>query len=114
MAELTAQLYFRTEPGARRSWARTGTSINSARVLDGLASTIARKALDQDSDEDLSDPEVVVAFFAQHDVWKALLALPERPRDWDFAQSDNWRAAKVAVDEGQVLIQWLSGARYRR
>ncbi len=110
VADLTAQLFATTQPAARRSWARTGTSVNSARVLDELSDAIAGHIANSQLDEDLAQPEAVIEFFHQLDVWQRLLTLPERPRDWSFAQSDNWRAQKVDIDVRHVLTQWLSGA----
>ncbi|WP_113702011.1 hypothetical protein [Nonomuraea lactucae] len=43
------QAYVQTDAAARRRWPRTGTSIGSARIIDGLADCLAATIIDQET-----------------------------------------------------------------
>ncbi len=91
---------------ARRRWARTGTSVGSARTIDRLASrivaTIVARA-NRGLTDDISDPEFLLQLPR---IFEALLDLPEAPA-WRFRTTI--RGDDIDVDPAEVLHDWLRG-----
>lgn len=109
-ARLVQSAFQSTDPGARRRWARTGTSIPSARSLDEIAQQVLTEAqwaltLDRSIDE----PNVALQVLEDADALDGLLALEECPREWGFRPTPN-SAARLDVRPRRFLESWISGA----
>lgn len=102
--------YDNTDPLARRRWARTGTTIASARRLDELAASVlaAIAALNAEQRTTLLDPRPALALLQEYQIIPALLAFPENTTPWRFRPS---LRAKVdlTVEPETVLLGWLAG-----
>ncbi|WP_197498547.1 DEAD/DEAH box helicase [Mycobacterium scrofulaceum] len=109
VAQLTAQQFIDTDDSSRRSWARMGTSVNSARQLDKIAHELAAEVVSRQHIDDLSDPYVTLALFEAMGIWTQLADLPESPREWRFRVRDYWNAPEVDIDVGNFLHAWISG-----
>lgn len=109
VAQLTAQQYVNTDDSSRRAWARMGTSVSSARLLEGIAYELAHEALRRQHDNDMSNPFVAVDVFDDLAIWTKLTELPESPREWSFRERDYWNASFVDVDVRSFLHLWLAG-----
>ncbi|GKV71167.1 hypothetical protein NCCP2145_05480 [Pseudarthrobacter sp. NCCP-2145] len=97
--------YVRTDPAARRRWARTGTSVSSARALDQIAGGIAASIDAQELAGTLAQiqlPSVAVEFI---DI-DALLRLPEAS-PIVFRRTTSGSPIEVSVQA--LLKSWLSG-----
>ncbi|MEU4420981.1 DEAD/DEAH box helicase [Actinoplanes sp. NPDC024001] len=107
LAGATRQRYLSSDPSARRRWARTGTSIGSARIIDQLASRIAaaiQGAVGRGSVADLRAPAKAIR--ALPTLFDRLLDLPEAPT-WRFRVTP--RGADVDVSPVDLLVDWVSG-----
>jgi RAD3-like DEAD/DEAH box helicase/helicase-like protein len=107
LAAATHQRYLGTDLHARRRWARTGTSIGSARVIDQLAARIAsaiQGAADRGSPPDLRTPAKTIR--ALPTLFERLLRLPEAPT-WRFRVTP--RGADVDASPVDLLVDWVSG-----
>ncbi len=109
VARLTARQYLDTDDSLRRAWARTGTTVNSARQLELIAESLARTAIDREGSWDPGDPLAVLELFHNLHVWERLTVLPESPKKWDFRERDHWDAPAVEVDVKDFLSLWLAG-----
>jgi hypothetical protein len=109
VAQLTAQQYIDTDDTSRRAWARTGTSVNSARLLEEIGAALAQEAISREQINGLSDPYVTLQLFDDLGVWTQLTQLPESPREWKFRERDYWNAPLVDVDIRNFLFLWMSG-----
>ncbi|WP_267293244.1 DEAD/DEAH box helicase [Mycobacterium hackensackense] len=106
VAEAVRSSYARSDPEARRRWPRTGTSVGSARTIDGLAirlaNNIARLEVEGTLPE-VGDPYVAVRI---PPILDALLNLPEAPR-WRFLTTA--KGQEIEVSPVALLKDWLSG-----
>ena len=100
--------YAATDPAQRRRWARTGTSVASAQVLDDLGSRLAAAAA-LDDGENLANVEAALNFLDREGVFGQLLSLPERPRAWSFRTTRGGNSEPVAVDVLEFLGAWVAG-----
>jgi len=99
--------YRRTGSVQRRSWARTGTSIGTARRLYAMADTAAEAILSE-TPLGLESPQTAIHLLAEIGVVDNLLTLPENEASWRFRSSLNGELVAVATD--QLLIDWISGS----
>jgi superfamily II DNA/RNA helicase len=91
---------------ARRRWARTGTSVGSARTIDQLASRVVATIIDRAErglTDDITEPEFLLQ---SPQILEALLDLPEAPT-WRFRTTT--RGDNIDVDPAEVLRDWLRG-----
>lgn len=109
VARLTAQQYLDTPDDSRRAWARTGTTVNSARQIEIIAESLAHAVISREGLLDLSDPLLVLDLFCELNVWEYLTELPERPKNWEFRERDHWDAPLVDVDVKSFMSLWLAG-----
>jgi hypothetical protein len=97
--------YLLTDPSRRRAWARAGSSIRSALMLDELSEQLAAAAL---AHPDRDAVNVAIDLLDQTNVLAAALALPDVDGDvWRFRISP--RGADVSVGLGDALHRWTSG-----
>ena len=101
--------YESTDPTQRRRWARTGTSVATAQVLDELGSRLATAAALGDGG-DLASVAGALSFLDREGVFGQLLSLPERPRDWSFRKTRGGQSESVAVDVLEFLKAWVAGS----
>lgn len=99
-----------SDRSARRRWAKTGTSIPSARALDQIAEQVVREAqwaltLDRPIDE----PDVALEVLDAAGALSGLLSLEESPRVWGFRPTPN-AAPTIDVSARDFLQRWISGA----
>lgn len=107
-AHTTRNVYERTEPGARRRWPRTGATIGSARVLDGLAAQVSDAVLSRNDDAgDISSSEVAIELLTELNVVSRVLDLPENKSLWRFRVSP--RGAAIGVPPDRLLLRWIGG-----
>ncbi|MGE2833885.1 DEAD/DEAH box helicase [Mycobacterium sp. SMC-4] len=109
VARLTAQQFVSTDDNLRRAWARTGTSVSSARQLELIAASLTSSAIDRDGNWDPGDPLAVLELFHDLDIWEQITELPESPKKWEFRERDYWNAPVVQVDVKDFLSLWLAG-----
>ncbi|MFC8406560.1 DEAD/DEAH box helicase [Streptomyces griseoincarnatus] len=125
-ARTVEQQYEATDPSARRRWTTPGTSIGSARALDGLAEGLTRILL---QDPAATTPaydgiwgdmlagvfpdewalQRTLDFFAENSVYALLLALPEADGSWVFTEKPSSSSARVSVDVSTAVCGWISG-----
>jgi hypothetical protein len=91
--------YVASAPERRRWWARAGTSIASARLLDDLAGEIVAAVLAVSDTEvsELADPLPAVSLLERVSVFQRLLQLSEAPRQ------------RVQVDPAELIRRWMAG-----
>ncbi len=107
IADTTRRRYLASEPQSRRRWARTGTSIGSARTIDTLAARIATAILRADADgalPDLLTPASAIPWLST--LFTDLLDLAEAPA-WRFKVSP--QGAIIDVPPVDLLADWVSG-----
>jgi hypothetical protein len=111
IAEATRQRYVNTNPEARRRWPRSGTSVGSARTMDGLAQQLsgaiiaAVAAGNSDDIAQLAEPGQAIRWLSQ--TFRALYGLSEAP-EWRFRLTR--RGDSVAIEPVEILLDWTSGA----
>jgi hypothetical protein len=106
VAQGVRSAYTRTEPGARRRWPRTGTSVGSARTIDDLAHDLATTIIAQERDatlDSIDEPHRAIRIPRTID---RLLELREAP-PWGFHVSP--QGTKIPVKPTDLLTDWLSG-----
>ncbi|MBY4275116.1 DEAD/DEAH box helicase [Rhodococcus fascians] len=107
IGEATRRRYTATDPEARQRWPRTGTSIGSARKIDGMAHRIAATIIDREHSGTM--PEVGTPREAIRRLSRTvdtLLALPEAP-PWNFRASSHGDDINVAPID--LLSDWIAG-----
>lgn len=109
-ARMVQEAFRASERSARRRWAKTGTSIGSARSLDQIAQQVASEA--QRAlilDRPIEQPDVALEVLDTADALNSLLALEESPRDWGFRRTPN-AAPSIDVSPRAFLQRWIFGA----
>jgi hypothetical protein len=97
--------YAESDPERRRSWARAGTRVSSARRLDELGERLAAAAAGA---ENLASPISAIDALDQSGVLVDLLALPEIEENaWRFRVSP--RGRYLDVDLAGALKLWIEG-----
>lgn len=97
--------YAETDPERRRSWARAGTRVSSAKRLDELGERLAAAATNL---EGLASPDAAIDALDESGVLIDLLELPEVEENaWKFRVSP--RGDFVAVDLADALKRWIAG-----
>jgi hypothetical protein len=122
VAETVRSSYEQADVGGRRRWARAGTSIGSARLIDQLVDDVATeiatrigrlRSAPTASDQaalPIASVEDAVDLLDDMGIFDRLLALPERPRDWRFRASRRGNPSDDVVVTPRVLImEWISG-----
>ncbi len=109
-ARLVQEAFQGSEKSARRRWAKTGTSIGSARSLDKIAEEVATEAQRAlNLGRLVNEPDVALEVLEAADALNNLLALFESPRAWGFRRTPN-AAPNIHVSPRAFLQQWISGA----
>jgi hypothetical protein len=94
-----------TDSESRKSWARAGTRISSAKRLDELGRALAQAAAGR---SDRLAPIPAIEILSESGVLSDLLTLPEiEANAWRFRESP--RGADVEVDIADALTRWISG-----
>ena len=108
---MVSDAYSAETPERRRRWARTGTSVASAQVLDRIADEIvaAVAGLAEDEIEAAGTPAGTLELLDRLGVIPRLLGLAEAPRSWAFHRTESSRSACVTVEPVELLRLWLSG-----
>ncbi|WP_432903953.1 DEAD/DEAH box helicase [Micromonospora matsumotoense] len=107
IADTIRRRYVASDPQSRRRWARTGTSIGSARTIDALATRIASAIERAEAAGTLPDLLTPVSAIRQlPTLFTELLDLAEAP-DWQFKISP--RGAEITVRPVDLLADWVSG-----
>lgn len=115
-AESVRRSYAFTDGVRRQRWARAGTSLSSARTIDGIALAVAEQTAqiayqghEDDELEHTLDVRETIALLERLDVFNRLLALPENDKAWIFRETRSSQSAQIAVDAGGMLGAWLDG-----
>jgi DEAD/DEAH box helicase len=98
--------YIGTDRAARRRWVRSGTSVRSARTLDGI---VERVLLATQGRDDVGEPEVALAVLGESEALSSLLELPEAPGRWRFKTVETGPVQAVDVSPLDLLQDWISG-----
>lgn len=94
-----------TNASSRRAWARTGSSVRSARALDVLSQSLTRAARGRPN---RGEPGTAIDLLSETGVLAAALQLPDVPDNaWEFRVSP--RGDELQVDLGEALRQWIAG-----
>jgi hypothetical protein len=108
IAATVRRAYVASDPDARRRWPRAGTSIGSARTIDGMArriATVIRTREQQGTIGDIADPLRAIRLMAT--AIERLLQLPENTAGWRFRVSP--RGNDIDVKPADLLLDWLTG-----
>ncbi|MEW1567449.1 DEAD/DEAH box helicase [Streptomyces sp. NPDC093509] len=120
LAEQVAMVYDTADPGSARRWASTGTSIGSARLLDGIAQRLVEHLVAQEVSADTLDEisvffgppewslEQTLSFLSQYNVFESLLMLSETAECWKFTGTSNGGFAADVPISGAIR-DWISG-----
>lgn len=110
VGRLVQAAYEDSDTAARRRWAKSGTSVGSARTLDAISATVAeaaRAAVTEGSS--IERPATALTILDQASAFSDLLSLPECPREWGFRATPN-ASRSIDVSLRGFLERWLSGA----
>ena len=106
VAHWAARRFAETPPDRRRRWARTGTSLPSAMVLEWLAAQVRAELPSLD---DRQDPVAAFRLVAAQGRLAHLLSI-DKPRAALFrARRNAPRTESVATDLEVLIIDWLRG-----
>ncbi|WP_117213178.1 DEAD/DEAH box helicase [Allorhizocola rhizosphaerae] len=109
IAAAVQEAYIATDSDARRRWARTGTSVGSAKTIDSLARRIVRAILDADWEGTLGpidDPAYAIRFL--RNIIDRLLALPENRKPWRLG-AGRQGTDEQTVKPADLLVEWIEG-----
>lgn len=106
----TRTVYAATDPVRRRWWARTGTSVASARRIDELASAVTDRVatLTQPERAALRSARSAIGLLNDVGAFGELLDLRECPAEWDFRVSLN-RPRSISIDPARLIQLWVAG-----
>ena len=100
---------FHTQPTAQRArWARGGTSLPTARILETVAERLLSR-FDADPNVDLHDVVGVLDFVLESDTLNTLIRLPENDRHGFKSRRNAPQGTRVAVDLKALLMDWVRG-----
>lgn len=106
VADYAARRFAETPPDRRRRWARTGTSLPSAMLLEWLAQQVRAELPMLD---DRQDPVASFRLIANHGRLAHLLSI-DKPRAALFrARRNTPRTESVAIDLEVLIVDWLRG-----
>ncbi|GAA5607957.1 DEAD/DEAH box helicase [Streptomyces griseus] len=120
LAEKVTAVYDATDPVSTRRWASTGTSIGSARWLDGVAGRLAEQLVANAAPEDTPDEisiffgapewplEQTLDFLAEQGAFDALMLTPEAFESWKLTTQQT-PSFHVDVPIGDAVRDWISG-----
>ena len=109
VARLVARTYSESNVAARRRWAKTGTSVGSARDLETIGTAVASAAVTADAQgEAIENAGVAIRVLEGVGAITALTSLRESPGGWTFRTAQN-RAPNVEVPPAEFLRRWISG-----
>jgi superfamily II DNA/RNA helicase len=98
---------FHAQDRAKRArWARSGTSIPTARTLDDLAQALFARITPE---TDLTDTVTAIDFILADDVLEALLALAENDRRGFKPYRTAPKTQTLPVDLKALLLDWVGG-----
>lgn len=106
ISERVRHAYAVSDPTRRRRWARSGTSVGSARLIDTLADELAVSAR---QNENVGDADQALTLLNDINAVERLMGLPEAPRPWRFRASVSGRSREIVVDLRQLLRDWIHG-----
>lgn len=110
ISRLVHDAFATSDPPARRRWAKSGTSLGSARTLDQIAAAVTDAARAAAAlERPIEQPDVALEVLDQADALSGLLALAESPREWGFRPTAN-AARSISVPLREFLQRWISGA----
>jgi hypothetical protein len=104
--------YEAADPARRRRWAKTGTSVATARVLDDLAQAVADRVLGLEEAQARAvqtQPTAGLKILDDLHVFDSLLGLPERPKAWAFHKTVSSRSPEVVLSPAALLGRWIGG-----
>ena len=97
--------YNKTSPSSRRRWAKVGTSLLSARHIEGIATELAEVLSGTDAPQ---EPLEAVELMIGDGRLERILQLSEAPKVRVYTQRGGWREQiEIPVDE--ILRQWVHG-----
>jgi hypothetical protein len=107
VAEETRSSYLSSNPQTRRRWASTGTSVSSARQIEG----IVRDLITSFSGLPIpQNPLEAVNMVCGEDRLERMLSLPESRGKPIFNQRGGQNRIRIEIDVRDILLKWLSGA----
>ncbi|MFF7249878.1 DEAD/DEAH box helicase [Embleya sp. NPDC008237] len=124
LARHVADQYTRTDPITRHRWTTPGTSLGTARVLDGLAERLTQLLLQAAEPPQPHTSTIVfhqpwgpdewslrrtLDFLAEHQVFDDLLTLPEVAGAWTFTNRRTL-GLPVLVPLSRAIDDWMAGA----
>lgn len=107
VAERVRHVYSASDPVRRRRWARSGTSVGSARVIDTISDELANAARQT---EEVGGADQALAVLNEINAIERLTQLSEAPREWRFRASVSGSSRRIDVELREVLRDWLHGA----
>ena len=100
---------FKTQPAEQRArWARSGTSLPTARTLERVAEQLLAR-VETNHDLDISDLVAVLLFILDDETLSTLLELRENDRQGFKASRSAPRDGLIPVDIRALLRDWVGG-----
>ena len=100
---------FEAQPRDRRErWSRSGTSLSTAKTLDGVAERLLAR-LSTDPAVDLDDLSNVLDFILDDETLNTLLGLPENSRRGFKSRRNAPRNDLVDVNLRALILDWVEG-----
>ena len=107
VAEGVRRTYSASDPVRRRRWARSGTSVGSARLIDAISDELASSV---GALEGVAEVDQALTALNGINAVERLMELPEAPREWRFRTSVSGSSRRIDVEVTEVLHDWIHGA----
>lgn len=106
IARKVVSRYLNTEPVTRRRWARSGTSLSSAQILDGIAAEVASEVEALTQPISLSDS---IKMILDKGRIERILSLSESPKKHVFRTRYGQNRQEITIPIGDLLQSWIEG-----
>jgi hypothetical protein len=108
VAKETASEFIRADPQRRVAWARTGTSIGTARRLDRFIDQVVAAVMSSKVSTPPEDPYEALSIVEATGFFADAFDFPESPRTWGFRPNSNARLENF-VTPSALAVDWLRG-----
>ncbi len=106
VAHLVLDNYSRTDPTTRQRWAESGTSLNTARVIENIAREISPQVKNLNQPISVIDAISLILSDARLDT---ILSLPECKKQKVYFHRTGIEREELILPNRDILIQWVRG-----
>lgn len=106
VAQKVISKYSDTEPSTRKRWAKSGTSLGSAQILEGIAIEVASEV--KGLTQPISLLDAIKIILDKNRVNK-ILSLTECPKNRVFTTRAGKNRQEIAISIGALLQNWITG-----